>query len=272
MIRFITLIIWMVINSIKPPTIQADTLHVSTQQTYTVGTDTLTQETITHLDTLYKLKAKEIVLQRHRTLIKRMAITICVMTSVILSCALLLWAGWRHMRTHPYKWQPTDVNLNDLPNKDRPLKPAEETTMEERPKPTELFTESSDTDTHLFKRIERLVKDEKLYLNPNLSRQDILEQLSINKNLFSRIMQKHLQMTLPEYLSYLRVQHAIQLMNEQPNFSTQALAEESGFKNVRNFQRNFKSVTGMTFTTFKESQHRDFNPLSFNRIQEKGTK
>ena len=252
MIRFITFIIWMVINSTKPSAIQADTLHISAQQTYTAGIDTLTQEAITQLDTLYKLKAKEIVMQRHRTLIKRMAITICIMTSVILSSSLLLWVGWRHLRTHKNKLQPTNANFDDLPCNNRQLKPSEEATIDEIPEPTGLFTESSETDTYLFKRIERLVKDEKLYLNPNLSRQDILNQLSINKNLFSRIMQKHLQMTLPEYLSYLRVQHAIQLMNEQPNFSTQALAEESGFKNIRNFQRNFKSVTGMTFTEFKE--------------------
>ena len=155
MIRFITFIIWMVINSTKPSAIQADTLHISAQQTYTAGIDTLTQEAITQLDTLYKLKAKEIVMQRHRTLIKRMAITICIMTSVILSSSLLLWVGWRHLRTHKNKLQPTNANFDDLPCNNRQLKPSEEITIDEIPEPTELFTESSETDTYLFKRIER---------------------------------------------------------------------------------------------------------------------
>lgn len=33
----------------------------------------------------------------------------------------------------------------------------------------------------LFKKMERLIKDEKLYLIPELSRQDMLERLSIDK-------------------------------------------------------------------------------------------
>ena len=214
-------------------------------------TDTLSLEESARLDTLYKLKEQGEEIQRHHTMIRRMAITICVMTSAFLSVSLILWIAWRKIHSTRMKKQQAGLS----PHHDLPAE-----TALQAPEPPAATT---DTDHYLFKRIVRLIQEEKLYLNPNLSRQDILNQLSINKTLFSRIMQKHLQMTLPEYLSYLRVQHAIQLMNEQPNFSTQALAEESGFKNIRNFQRNFKSVTGMTFTEFKEQYNGGVEMLVF---------
>ena len=236
-------------------------------------TDTLSLEESARLDTLYKLKEQGEEIQRHHTMIRRMAITICVMTSAFLSVSLILWIGWRKIHSTRMKKQQAGLSPHhDLPAEtalQAPEPPAEiqkPETPEESKKP-ETPAATTDTDHYLFKRIVRLIQEEKLYLNPDLSRQDLLDQLAINKNHFSQIMQKNLQMTLPEYLNQLRVQHAIALMKQHPHFTTQALAEESGFKNVRNFQRNFKSVTGMTFTEYKESINRGGNLLNINILK-----
>ena len=236
-------------------------------------TDTLSLEESARLDTLYKLKEQGEEIQRHHTMIRRMAITICVMTSAFLSVSLILWIAWRKIHSTRMKKQQAGLSPHhDLPAEtalQAPEPPAEiqkSETPEESKKP-ETPAATTDTDHYLFKRIVRLIQEEKLYLNPDLSRQDLLDQLAINKNHFSQIMQKNLQMTLPEYLNQLRVQHAIALMKQHPHFTTQALAEESGFKNVRNFQRNFKSVTGMTFTEYKESINRGVNLLNINILK-----
>lgn len=254
MIRTIALIGWMLISGISPASIHADTPAVSVHRACPAVAETLIPESIAlPPDTLYTHEAEELITQRRSLLIKRMAITICILTSILLSASLLLWLAWRHMRALSRGGSPADTRRGSLPHDCAPPAP-EEAEAARRAKQAETEAET-ETDSYLFKRIERLVKDEKLYLNPDLSRQDILDRLSINKNLFSSIMQKHLQMTLPEYLSHLRVQHAIQLMDKQPHFTAQALAEESGFKNLRNLQRNFKSVTGMTFSEFRESRN-----------------
>lgn len=227
-------------------------------------TDTLSLEESARLDTLYKLKEQGEEIQRHHTMIRRMAITICVMTSAFLSVSLILWIAWRKIHSTRMKKQQAGLSPHhDLPAKTalQAPEPPAEIQKPETPAAT------TDTDHYLFKRIVRLIQEEKLYLNPDLSRQDLLDQLAINKNHFSQIMQKNLQMTLPEYLNQLRVQHAIALMKQHPHFTTQALAEESGFKNVRNFQRNFKSVTGMTFTEYKESINRGVNLLNINILK-----
>ncbi len=237
-------------------------------------TDTLSLEESARLDTLYKLKEQGEEIQRHHTMIRRMAITICVMTSAFLSVSLILWIAWRKIHSTRMKKQQAGLSPHhDLPAEtalQAPEPPAEiqkSETPEESKKP-ETPAATTDTDHYLFKRIVRLIQEEKLYLNPDLSRQDLLDQLAINKNHFSQIMQKNLQMTLPEYLNQLRVQHAIALMKQHPHFTTQALAEESGFKNVRNFQRNFKSVTGMTFTEYKESINRGGKFAEYQHIKE----
>lgn len=99
--------------------------------------------------------------------------------------------------------------------------------------------------------MEQIIKEEKLFLNPDLNRQDILNRLPIDKNRFAKIMQENSQTTLPQYLSNLRIKYAINQLKEHPNYTIQAIADESGFSNLRSFQRIFKAKTGMTPSEYK---------------------
>ena len=99
--------------------------------------------------------------------------------------------------------------------------------------------------------MEQIIKEEKLFLNPDLNRQDILNRLPIDKNRFAKIMQENSQTTLPQYLSNLRIKYAINQLKEHPNYTIQAIADESGFSNLRSFQRSFKAKTGMTPSEYK---------------------
>lgn len=115
------------------------------------------------------------------------------------------------------------------------------------------FIESNHPEYKLFKRIDQAVKEEKLYLNPNFGRQDILDRFRIDKNTFSRIMQEYAKLSLPQYLADLRVKHAIQVLISQPNYTLQAVSDESGFSNLRSFHRHFKVVTGMTPSEYRQA-------------------
>lgn len=117
---------------------------------------------------------------------------------------------------------------------------------------------SVETDSHLFKRMEQIIKEEKLFLNPDLNRQDILNRLPIDKNRFAKIMQENSQTTLPQYLSNLRIKYAINQLKEHPNYTIQAIADESGFSNLRSFQRIFKAKTGMTPLNIKRPLSKRF--------------
>lgn len=105
----------------------------------------------------------------------------------------------------------------------------------------------------LFKRIDQAVKEEQLYLNPDFGRQDLLDRFGVDKNTFSRLIQENTQHSLPQYLANLRVKHAIQVLMQHPNYTLQAVSDESGFANIRSFQRHFKVVTGMTPSEYRQA-------------------
>jgi transcriptional regulator GlxA family with amidase domain len=52
----------------------------------------------------------------------------------------------------------------------------------------------------------------------------------------------------------LRLNHAIQLLNEHPNYTMKAIAEDSGFNSMPTFNNLFKKKTGMTPFEFKSAQ------------------
>ena len=56
------------------------------------------------------------------------------------------------------------------------------------------------------------------------------------------------------YINNLRLNHAIQLLNEHPNYTMKAIAEDSGFNSMPTFNNLFKKKTGMTPFEFKSAQ------------------
>ena len=52
----------------------------------------------------------------------------------------------------------------------------------------------------------------------------------------------------------MRIDHAIQLLKEHPNYTIKAIAEESGINSMPTFHNLFKKKTGMTPFEFKKAQ------------------
>lgn len=105
----------------------------------------------------------------------------------------------------------------------------------------------------LFKRLEHVMSEEKLYLNSKLSREDLMQKLQIDKNRLAQIIQENTQGNLSNYISSIRLKYAITMFKQYPNYTIQAIAEDSGIPNVRTFQRLFKEKTGMTPTEYRNA-------------------
>ena len=105
-----------------------------------------------------------------------------------------------------------------------------------------------------FLRMERAVVDQKLFLQPDFGRDDLLVNASFGKNDLVRILQKYSNAhNVSEYLGRLRVEHAVRIMKENPKFSMDAVLEESGFNSRTTFYRTFYKVFGMTPTQYMKS-------------------
>jgi AraC-like DNA-binding protein len=118
--------------------------------------------------------------------------------------------------------------------------------------------QTNDSDWQLFQQFEKSMCEDKLYLKADLNREQVTQLLGIDKNHLAAIMQKYGNgSTLPAYINHLRIHHACQMLKDHPNYTIQAIATDSGFTSLRNFQRLFKDYTGMTPMDFKETLERE---------------
>lgn len=94
------------------------------------------------------------------------------------------------------------------------------------------------------------------YMADNLSKQITLEKLAkeagISKFSLCRNFQKEVQMSPMHFLTTMRVEKAKKLLKDSA-LSVSVIALELGFKDIGNFIKNFKSVTGSTPTKYRKS-------------------
>ena len=105
----------------------------------------------------------------------------------------------------------------------------------------------SDQQIYLQKKLEKVMQENKAYLNAQLNVQELAETLGTNSHTLSRLINESYGQNFNEYVNTYRVKEFIRvvLLNTQrENFSTLAL--EVGFNSKPTFNRAFKKVTGMT--------------------------
>ena len=110
----------------------------------------------------------------------------------------------------------------------------------------------------LMERIRQLMDEEQPYLRNGLKVQDVAEMLGSNSKYVSECINSVRSQSFSQFVNTYRIRHAQELLRQQPDMKTAALAEESGFSTETTFFRNFKIVTGMTprewLTTLAQGQ------------------
>lgn len=79
---------------------------------------------------------------------------------------------------------------------------------------------------------------------------DIASQLSMSTAAFSRYFKKHTRKTFSDYVTEIRIAHACKLILED-NKSISEIGYLSGFENMSNFYRHFKTNVGVVPTAYK---------------------
>ena len=98
----------------------------------------------------------------------------------------------------------------------------------------------------------KLMAEEKLYKNPELSLTELAQKLEVNPNILSQIINSIEQKNFYDYVNELRIQEFKELiaLNENQKFTLLALAYECGFNSKTSFNRNFKKITGISPTEY----------------------
>lgn len=114
-----------------------------------------------------------------------------------------------------------------------------------------------------FLRLENAVIKDRLFLQPNFGRDELMELGSIGKNDLPRILRKYANAdNVSIYLNRLRVEYAIKLMKEKPYLSFDAISKEASFNSHSTFYRAFYKVCGMTPAQYMKAQGEKNDPPS----------
>lgn len=115
------------------------------------------------------------------------------------------------------------------------------TTEEEKEKPVK----SED-----IEQIVRYIEAKKPYLKVDFSIHDVSRELNIPQLRVSNCFNKQLETTFPDFRNRLRIEHAINLFQENAHYhmSIEGIALQSGFKTKSAFYAAFRIVHGMTPT------------------------
>lgn len=98
----------------------------------------------------------------------------------------------------------------------------------------------------LMPRIHELMNREKLYLKSDLKVSEVATLLGSNSRYVSDCIKQYEGVSFTLFVNRLRIEHAKQLMRDNPDAKIMSVYMEAGFASESSFFRTFKSITGMT--------------------------
>lgn len=103
-------------------------------------------------------------------------------------------------------------------------------------------------------KLELLMKNERMYLNSDLTLPLLSEQLELSVNKLSEIINRKYNQNFFDFINQHRVVHAKKCLKDASydHYTLEAIAEECGFGSKTAFNRAFKKVTGITPSQYKK--------------------
>ena len=109
------------------------------------------------------------------------------------------------------------------------------------------------SETDLFRYLSDVIIHERMYLDPAIGRQTLVDRFHLNDHLIgTAFAQGSSYKSLPEFIRSLRLEHACGLLRERLDLSISEVATASGFSNLNVFSRYFKAKYMMTPTDFRQ--------------------
>lgn len=113
-----------------------------------------------------------------------------------------------------------------------------------------------DDTNRLFEELEAYLQKEQLHLDPNFNRTDLMKVLGTNERNLSAAVKRATGLTLQNFLLRLRILHVMDLLLIPDNMhrTIEDIAESSGFKSMRTFNRNFRELVKMSPSEFRHQK------------------
>ncbi|MBO4905620.1 MAG: AraC family transcriptional regulator [Bacteroidaceae bacterium] len=119
------------------------------------------------------------------------------------------------------------------------------------PEPSEFNRD--DTSKALFETIDATIRNQRLYANASLQRQDVCDYFGINRHQLNSLLAAYSgKSSFTQYVNGIRMENALALLRENSDRSILSIATEVGFTPA-NFREQFKRMYGMTPVEFRQN-------------------
>lgn len=224
------------------------------------------QSAALELAAIYDSNQKDLQLHKQEAEIQRHWIFLIFLLSVSILLGFFLWWTVRYNRLESFKNRAMANTINDLlvykedleqkRKENFALREELEALRQNQSIPEEVSEAESakiavpdekenKLDRLLFDRLVRAITDRKLFLQANISREELINLVHIPKNKFASLFRQYAGTTFSVYMNNLRLMHAAELLKNQPNYTITAVAAECGMKEST-FYRLFVNKFGMT--------------------------
>lgn len=191
---------------------------------------------------LYHQKNQELALQEAQASARRTkTILEAILVILVISILAAIYFAWQHRRIR----EKNTALVRLINEQSTPIKNMTTNT-----------TDVSSQDETLFRDIDRVIREERIYTNPLLQRQDILDRFNLRRQKLNELLSAYAHGdSFPAYINSIRLEEAVRLLREEPYITISAIAEEVGMTST-NFRIQFKQRYGITPMEYRTSQQK----------------
>ncbi|MDR1896648.1 MAG: helix-turn-helix domain-containing protein, partial [Prevotellaceae bacterium] len=104
----------------------------------------------------------------------------------------------------------------------------------------------------LFRKLSELMQNEKPFTDPELNRKKLADRLNTNEAYLADAIREVTGKTFSAYISELRLQYTLELLNEHHDMTFDAIAIDSGHGSYSSFFRLFTKKYGITPSEYRK--------------------
>lgn len=112
--------------------------------------------------------------------------------------------------------------------------------------------ESLTQEMQLFQRLSKYINAEKTFTDPDLTRKKLADLIGSNETYLADSIREGAGETFSAYISNLRLQYAVELLDKNPDITLDAVAVDSGHGSYSPFYRSFTKKYGITPSEYRK--------------------
>lgn len=117
---------------------------------------------------------------------------------------------------------------------------------------------SGDERKNLLLKLHEALANDKMYTKADLTVEKLAKKLSTNRTYLSQLINEEFQKGYSDLINEYRIREAMSLLSDPVSgsrYSIDAIARESGFNNISNFNMLFRKHVGTTPSVFRKNAH-----------------